>query len=150
MPTQMPTAAKAVSAFSFAVLGWIAADVYVPRMPTAQSVGYLRELTAVIGIVIGWSVMGKSVGRGYLKAIGSGWKTTIILVFMALLVFGTYEMLINAFRQYYEGAFEATLDIFMTMAERTPPLLNPTVLMVLVIGGGIAGLLAENTNRRWP
>jgi hypothetical protein len=137
MPTQMPTAAKAVSAFSFAVLGWIAADVYVPRMPTAQSVGYLREL-------------GKSVGRSYLKAIGAGWKTTIILVFTALLVFGTYEMLINAFRQYYEGAFEATLDIFMTMAERTPPLLNPTVLLVLVIGGGIAGILAENTNRRWP
>lgn len=150
MPTQMPTAAKAVSALTFAVVGWITADVYVPQMPVVQSVGYFREFTAIIGLFVGWMVMGRSVGKGYLRAIGSGWKTAIVLVFYALLLFGIYEMLLASVKMAYDGAFEATLDVFIKMLDRAQPLLTTSVLAALVIGGGVAGLLAENANRRWP
>ena len=149
MPTEMPTAAKAVASVSFALVGWVTADVYVPNMPEVQAVGYFRELTAILGAVIGWRVMGRSVGKGYLQAIGSGWKTAIVMVFFALLLFGIYEMLMKSVKMHYEGPMEAALDVFMRMVDRSQPILSVSVLAALVIGGGGAGMLAENANRRW-
>lgn len=149
MANPMPTGAKAISAIGFAVVGWLLANVYVPAMPEVQSVGYFRELTALLGAVIGWRVMGNSVGRTYLASIGAGWKTVIVLVFMALLLFGIYEMLMQSVKMRYDGPFEAILDVFQRMMDRAPPLLSTGVLGVALIGGGIAGILAENANRRW-
>ena len=93
MATTMPTGAKAVAAVTFAVVGWLTANAYVPNMPSAESVGSFRELTALLGALIGWRVMGNSVGNGYAAAAGSGWKTVVVLVFYALLLFAIYEML---------------------------------------------------------
>ncbi|TAG12464.1 MAG: tellurium resistance protein, partial [Rhodobacterales bacterium] len=45
----MPTGAKAMAAISFAVVGWLTANAYVPNMPEETSVGAFRELTAVLG-----------------------------------------------------------------------------------------------------
>jgi hypothetical protein len=149
MPTEMPTGAKAMAAVSFVVVGWLIANAYVPNMPEAQSVGALRELTAVLGGIIGWKVMGTSVGKGYVRAIGSGWKTVIVLIFMALLFFGIYEMLQESVKMRYDGPFDAIIDIFARMLDRAPPLLSANVLAVALIGGGIAGIMAENANRRW-
>lgn len=149
MATPMPTGAKAMAAISFAVVGWLLANVYVPAMPEVQSVGYFRELTAGLGAVIGWKVMGNSVGRGYVGAVGAGWKTVIVLVFFALLLFGIYEMLMQSVRMRYDGPFEAIVDVFKRMMNRAPPLLSTGVLAVALVGGGIAGVLSENANRRW-
>lgn len=149
MAIEMPTGAKAMAAISFAVVGWMLANAYVPAMPEAQAVGAFREFTAVLGAIIGWRVMGTSVGKGYVGAIGSGWKTVIVLVFMALLLFGIYEMLLQSVKMRYEGPIEAILDVFGRMLDRAPPLLSTGVLAVALIGGGIAGILTENANRRW-
>jgi hypothetical protein len=149
MATPMPTAAKAIAAISFAVVGWLLANVYVTAMPEVQTVGYFRELTAALGALIGWRVMGNSVGRGYVGAIGAGWKTVIVLIFFALLLFGIYEMLMLSVRMRYDGPFEAFVDVFKRMLDRAPPLLSTGVLAVALIGGGIAGVLSENANRRW-
>jgi hypothetical protein len=146
----MPTGAKAMAAAGFAVVGWITAHVYVENMPVATSVGYLREITALLGAIIGWRVMGNSVGKGYLRSIGSGWKTMIVLVFFTLLTFGLYEMLQLSVRMRYDGPIEAILDVFQRMLDRSFPLASIPVLSVMLIGGGIAGMLSENANRRWP
>jgi hypothetical protein len=90
MAHPMPTGAKAMAAISFAVAGWLSANAYVPAMPEATSVGYLRELTALLGAIIGWRVMGNAVGKGYVRSIGSGWKTMLVLIFFALLFFGIW------------------------------------------------------------
>jgi hypothetical protein len=145
----MPTGAKAMAAISFAVVGWIVANTYVPNMPEATSVGYLRELTALLGVAVGWRVMGNSVGHGYVRAIGSGWKTMIVLIFVALLFFGIYEMLQLSVKMYYDGPLEAILDVFRRMLERSIPLLTVPVLAATSIGGAVAGLLTENASRRW-
>jgi hypothetical protein len=149
MPTEMPTAAKGMAAATFAVAGWLTANVYVPNMPDVQAVGSFRELTGVLGAIVGWSVMGKSVGKGYLRSIGAGWKTMIVLVFFGLLLFGIYEMLLKSVKMHYDGAFEAFLDVFMQMLKRAPPLWTTEVFSTMVISSGIAGLMAEFANRRW-
>jgi hypothetical protein len=146
----MPTGAKAMAAVSFAIVGWITANAYVPNMPEANSVGYLREMIGLLGAVVGWRVMGNAVGKGYFQAIGSGWKTMIVLVFFALLLFSIYEMLQLSVRLRYEGPMEAVLDVFKRMMDRSVPLLTVPVLAAMVIGGGIAGVMTENASRRWP
>jgi hypothetical protein len=147
--TPMPTGAKAMAAACFAVVGWITAHVYVQNMDVATSVGRLREITALLGAIIGWRVMGNSVGKGYLRAIGSGWKTMVVLVIATLLAFALLEMLELSVRMRYDGPLEAILDVFQRMLDRSFPLATVPVLAVMLIGGGIAGMLAENANRRW-
>lgn len=149
MATPMPNGAKAMAAVSFAVVGWLTANAYVPNMQVPTAVGYFRELMAVLGAIVGWQVMGNSVGKGYVGAVGSGWKTMIILVFFALLLFGIYEMLQLSVRMRYDGPMEAVLDVFDRMWDRSGPLLSTGVLGMMAVGGGIAGVLTENASRRW-
>lgn len=147
--TPMPTGAKAIGAVSFAIVGFITALAYIPYMPEAGNVSSLPLGVAALGVIIGWRVMGNSVGKGYLRAIGAGWKTMIVLIFFALLLFGIYEMLQQSVRMYYDGPLEAILDVFQRMLDRAPPLLTVPVLSTIFIGGGIAGMATENASRRW-
>jgi hypothetical protein len=145
----MPTGAKAMAAICFAVAGFITALTYIPNMPEAGRVGSMPLMVALLGAIVGWRVMGNAVGKGYFRAIGSGWKTMIVLIFFALLLFGIYEMLQQSVRMRYDGPLEAILDVFQRMLDRSLPILSPQVLAAIVIGGGIAGMLTENANRRW-
>lgn len=147
--TQMPTGAKAVAAAAFAVVGYVIANYYIPEMPDAAGAGPLREGAAVIGAIIGWKVMGPSVGKGYLESAAAGLKTVIVLVFFSLLMLGLSGMLEQSVQMRYDGPLEAIVDIFAQMLERTPPLATYNVMMAMVIGGIIGGLLSENASRRW-
>jgi hypothetical protein len=147
--TPMPTGAKAVAAIAFAVVGLVIVSTYIPLMPDAAAVGPFREFTAAIGAIVGWRVMGPSVGKGYLEAAASGLKTVIVLVFFALLALGIYEMLGESTRMRYDGPLEAIIDIFARMAERAPPLVTFNVMLAMLLGGVIGGMLAENASRRW-
>jgi hypothetical protein len=147
--TPMPTGAKAVAAIAFAIVGLVIAATYVPLMPEAAAVGPFREVTAAIGAIVGYRVMGPSVGKGYLEAAASGLKTVVVLVFFALLVLGIYEMLKESVKMRYDGPLEAIIDIFARMVDRAPPLGTFNVIMAMLIGGVIGGMLSENASRRW-
>lgn len=149
MPTSMPTAGKAAGAITFAIVGWLIANAYVPGMPDSGAAGRIREYSAVVGVFVGWTVMGNSVGRKYLDAIGYGWKTVIVLVFFATLCFSILEMAVQSTRQVYSGPIEAILDIFARMLDRAKMLFTFSVLTVMAIGGAVAGLLTEGASRRW-
>ena len=138
-----------MAAICFAAVGFLAALAYIPNMPEAGSVGSMPLGVAILGAIIGWRVMGNSVGKGYLRAVGSGWKTMLVLIFFALLLFGIYEMLQQSVRMRYDGPLEAILDVFQRMLDRSIPLLTVPVLLVVTIGGGLAGMLTENASRRW-
>lgn len=150
MATAMPTGAKMVGAISFAIVGWIVANYYVPNMPDAEGAGRLREGAALLGVVIGWRVMGSSVGGGYIEAMGSGIKTVAVLLFFGLLLLSVSEMMENSVKMRYEGAFDALVDVFMTMYERSAAILSVGVIASMLIGGIVGGLVTENASRRWP
>ena len=146
----MPTGAKLMAAISFGIVGWIVANAYVPTLPAGMSVGLFRELVGLLGVVVGWKVMGASVGKGYAASISSGWKTVIVLVFFALLFFSIREMILLSMKMRYDGPMEAVLDVFAQMLKQAQALLTPNVLASMVVGGAVAGLLTENAGRRWP
>lgn len=147
--TPMPTGAKAMAAVAFAVVGLVIAILYVPLMPEAAAAGPLHEFAALIGGIVGWKVMGPSVGKGYLEAGASGLKTVIVLVFFSLLTLGTYEMLGESVKMRYDGPLDAIIDIFARMGKRAPPLMSFNLIVAMVVGGIIGGILSENASRRW-
>jgi hypothetical protein len=146
----MPTAAKATGAATFAIVGLLIANAYVPGMPDAGAAGSIREFSGVIGAFVGWGVMGHSVGNRYIDSIGYGWKTVVVLVFVATMLFSIYEMLLQSTRMVYDGPIDAILDIFLRMFDRALGLLSFPVMTVMILGGGVAGLFTEAASRRWP
>lgn len=149
MASSMPTSAKLMAAVCFAVVGWVLANYYAMNMPDASAAGPIREGAAVVGAFVGWMVMGPSVGRGYVEAAGSGIKTAVVLAVVALFFLALREMIDNSVKMRYDGALDAILDVFQTMAKRSVSLLSLGVFGTILLGGIIAGLLTENVGRRW-
>lgn len=149
MATSMPTAAKAAGAGTFAIVGGLLAAAFIPGMPDAASAGYMREMSMLVGVFVGWIVMGNSTGHKYIDAIGYGWKTVLVLAFFILLFFCMQEMLKQSTRMVYDGPIEAILDIFIRMYGRAKQGATLQVGVTMVIGGAIAGLVTEAVSRRW-
>ncbi len=145
----MPTAAKLVAAFCFAIIGWLAANAHIPALGESAAYGFFREITAIIGALVGWNVMGNLVGQNYGEAAGSGMRTTVTMVFFALLVFSTHGMLNNATKMIYDGPMDAVLAIFQLMMENGRDMLTVGVLTVLIAGGMLGGVITEWASRRW-
>jgi hypothetical protein len=144
----MPTAAKLVSAVVFAALAFLVADLYVPGMAGSPAVGFLREGCALIGLLCGWLVMGRLVGKGMYAAVGSGFRTSATILFWCLLSFSIYEMVKNSTKKIYDGPMEALLAIFDIMVKYGKFALTPEVLGTLAVGGILGGMLAEWISRR--
>jgi hypothetical protein len=150
MAVSMPTAAKAAGALTFAIVGWLVANAYIPGMLDARAAGNMREYNAIVGALVGWFVMGNSVGHKYIDAIGYGWKTVLVLACVALFTFGLVEMLKQSTRMTYDDPMEAIVDIFYRMYERASSALTVDVAVTMIIGGAVGGLVTENVSRRWP
>lgn len=145
----MPTAAKLISAIAFALVGWFAAQAYIPGLPEGTQTRNFPELTAALGLVIGWLVMGKAVGQGYWQALGSGIRTSVTIVFWALVGFSIYDMIIESTKLRYDGPMEAVVATFGIMIDYGALLARQDVILVLAVGGMLGGLFAEAVNRRW-
>jgi len=145
----MPTASKLVAAVAYALLGFLAAQTFVKYLPVGTPLGYFREITAAIGFITGWLVMGKLTRKGYREAINTGLVTALILVFWALLAFSLYFMIKKSMRMMYDGPMEAVLGVFQLMFDYGKMLLVPDMLGVILVGGIVAGLITEWAGKRW-
>ncbi len=146
----MPTAAKLVSAVLFALLGLFVADLYAQGITTGARTTWLREGAAAVSLISGWRVMGVLVGKGNSAAIGSGIRTALTAVFFTLLLFAIYEMVVISTKGRYDGPMDAVLAVFEIFVEYGRGLLTPEIIGTLLVGGGLAGVAAEATSRRWP
>lgn len=145
----MPTAAKLVAAVMFAAVGFLAAQAYVPSLPEGTQIGFLREICAGLGLVIGWFVMGRLVGKGYVEAVGFGIRTSVTLLFWAVLGFSIYEMILRSTKMMYDGPMEALLGVFDLVIYYGKMMGSPEFIGTLLIGGVLGGIAAEWAGRRW-
>lgn len=145
----MPTASKLSAAVIFAIIGYLAVQLYLPHLPQQLPLGMLRESAAALGIIVGWRVMGRLIGRGYTEAIGSGIRTSVALVFWALLLFAIHLMIKRAFKMMYDGPVEAVIGVFALMLEYGRELWAADVLILLLVGGALGGLAVEWVGKRW-
>ena len=145
----MPTAAKIVAAFCFAFFGAIAATAVKPVMPEGTQFGYFIPISAGIGLLNGWFLMGRLSGHGYRDAMGSGVRTAITIVIWALIVFSIYQMIIRSMQLRYDGPMEAVTAAFGIMLDYGRLLLDPAVLGTFLVGGLIGGAVTEWARKRW-
>ena len=147
----MPTAAKAMAGLAFALVAFLAAQaVKAPGvMPEGTQFGWFSEITAGIGFLCGWIVMGGLVGKGYPEAVASGLRVSVTILFWALLGFAIYDMVLQSMKMRYHGPMEAVLDVFNIMMVNGRRILTVEILGVLAVGGAIGGALAEWAGRRW-
>lgn len=145
----MPTAARLVAGVLLAALAWILSDVVRPLMPEGIDFGWFNYVNSVIGLCVGWIVIGPRVGRGWVSAINNGVTGTAVLVLWCLFAHACYEMFRLAMRNRYDGPMEALTSIFLIGTDFAITIATPAFFGVAVAGAVLIGLLAETAGRRW-
>ncbi|MFK7881214.1 TrgA family protein [Roseobacter sp.] len=145
----MPDAARLIAALCICCVGFIVSHQIIPLMPESTSFGYFTYVNAIIGVCVGWTVMGKRAGRGPTAAIHNGFGGVMMMVLWCLFVHSSYQMFDRAMANWYNGAFDALLAIFKFMAEYGLVMINPLVIFSLIAGGILSGLATEFAWRTW-
>ncbi len=146
----MPTAGKLASALIFALLAFVLAATYRFDLPREAVPGSYYGVSAMIGLLVGWRVMGpRSEGRPMATA-NDGLLTAVITVLIALIYFATIEMLKRSVNELYSGPLEAVIGIFSIAGDYMARMASPRFIATLLLGGMLGGLLAGHVGRRWP
>lgn len=145
----MPTAARLMAAICLAVAGYCISFLVMPLMPESTNFGYFVYVNLIIGLVVGWSVMGPRVGRGTTNAINNGLTGMFVLFLWGIGVQAINEMMRLAMRNRYDGPFEAIIAIFQIGAEYALIIATPTIGIAFLAGALVSGLLTEFAGNRW-
>jgi len=145
----MPTAAKLVAALAFAALGFVAAEVFKGTMPDRTVWGVFAPVSAAIGLICGWTIMGDLVGKGYRAAIGHGLRTTVQAVMLVVIVFSINEAVKLSTKLRYDGPMEAVLGMVQLALDHLAQMATLPMLATLGLGGLAGGVAAEWASRRW-
>lgn len=146
----MPTAAKLVGGVFYAVLGYMLAETFKPLMPADASFGYFSYISAAVGLICGWRIVGRHAGNGYRAALGTGLGTAIMTVFWVTLGVSIYEMIRKAVGKFYSGdTMEAVQDAVIIVTGYARLMLDQQFLTILIFGGFIGGIITEFVGRRW-
>lgn len=145
----MPTAARLVAAIVLGAVAYYLSGIVVPLMPESTDFGYFVPINVVLGLVAGWTVMGKRAGRGTTAAINNGLTGVFVLILWAIAVQSINEMTRLAMRNRYDGPFEAITAIFEIGAEYAWTVATLEFILSAIAGAVLAGLLTEYAERRW-
>lgn len=145
----MPTAAKLFAALGFAALGWLAAALLGQSLPEGMAIGMVPEGAMAAGLLCGWWIMGRDVGRGFATALGTGLRTGVVMVALVLLGVSIWEMLEASVRRMYPGPGEALMGMVQLVLRFGSVLGHPPFLAVMASGSAVLGLLTERVGRRW-
>ena len=151
----MPTAAKLVAALLFAALAWWVGESIVRyRLPDGVRVGWLREMLALGGLVVGWrTVGGEATGRmrrgtTIPRAVTAGIAAAAQLLVLALLLHSFGRMIANSLdRKYAEigRAWGAWMDFLW---QDVVTVADPLVLGTLFAGAAAVGPVSGFVGRR--
>ncbi len=145
----MPTATKLVSALIFAAIGYFAADMAAATLEEGISSGLVREIAAVLGVFIGWSVTGTFAPRSLGFGLAYGLNGSAVLVILTLLVVSASEMIGRSLQGRYDGPMEGLEAMIEIGIDRASALIQPTIMAVLILGGLAGGLVAHAVSRVW-
>lgn len=145
----MPTAARLMAAFCLAVLAFVLSGMVMPLMPESTDFGYFTPVNMVLGLAVGWIVMGRRAGRGTTSAINNGLTGVFVLVLWGVAVQATNEMIRLAMRHRYDNAFEALIAIVQIGAEYAVIIATVPIGIAMLVGAVVSGLMVEMAHNRW-
>ncbi|GFE50238.1 hypothetical protein So717_19910 [Roseobacter cerasinus] len=139
----MPNAARLVAALCVGGLALIVSVQVMGLMPDSADFGYFTYVNGLIGLCVGWIVVGKRAGRGLAAAINNGLSGVLMLLLWALFVHACVEMVDRALANRYGDVFQAIVAVLKLMAEYGLVLLDTLAIATLIAGGLVSGLLTE-------
>ncbi len=145
----MPTGAKLIGALTFAALAYFLSDLIKPLLPEGTPTGRLSEVNAIVGMLMGWQVMGKGAGVTYRQSMGYGFTTMAAIVFWCLLVWSGHEMLKRSVKLYYDGPTEALQEMAQLYVDYAKTAAVQEVMIPAVVGVIFVSWLTEYFARRW-
>jgi hypothetical protein len=145
----MPTAAKLIGAVLFGILSFYVSEQVKLGMPEGMALGLLSPLNGLIGVIMGWRIMGARAGEGFVPATGYGLTTVFVVTFWCLLIWSAYEMIRRAVRGRYDGPVDALLGMSDVMLDYSTLIVTPAVVGSAVIGSFICAMITEFASHRW-
>ncbi|RRH77376.1 TrgA family protein [Falsigemmobacter faecalis] len=145
----MPTAARLFAALAFMAVGFFAAETYRLGLPPRPAWGSYSLVAALLGSLLGWSVMGRLTGRGMPQAMAGGLRTSFLLAVSGLFLFSVMEMGKRSLLKRYDGVLDALLGVVDLFFHHAAGIFQPQPILVLILGGVLGGALAEWSGRRW-
>lgn len=148
-PTQsMPTAGRAIAALGMAALAWFASGMVIALWPVEMDFGLFRPISAGLGVIVGWRVMGIRLGRGLWGGLSAGLTGLVALLFWCFLLFSFHEMIQRSLDLRYDGPVEAIQGMFDIAYQWALNVADATFAGVLLGGALAVGLVAELVSRR--
>ncbi len=138
---------KLVAASCLAIIGGLVAEFVKPQMPEGSNFGHMTLISAGVGLVVGWRVMGRRAGRS--GSLELGLVGVAAMVFWGLVLFGLIEMFRLAMRRRLDEPVEAMERAVTVALEYGVYLLHPNVLITLAVGAVISGIFTNFAARNW-
>ncbi|MEQ9039386.1 MAG: TrgA family protein [Silicimonas sp.] len=145
----MPTAGKLIGAIVFAALAYFITDLVKPLLPEGTRLAWFSPVNALVGLAMGWTIMGKGAGKTYRQSFGFGLTTLAATVFWCLVIWSGYEMLRRSTRLYYDGAMEALQDMAELFLIYGKLAAVSEVVIPALVGAIFVSWLTEFFARRW-
>ena len=145
----MPDRAKVMAALCLCALAYILSEMVKPQFLEDYNFGYFTHVNMLLGVIVGWTFMGKRAGSGVVPAINNGVTGIASLLFLAVTVQSINEMLRLAMRKRYDGPFEAVLSIIPIGLDYTVLISTIPFWSTAFIGGALSGLIVEAVWQRW-
>jgi hypothetical protein len=145
----VPTAVKLFSAVLFAVIGALAAAFIGINPPEGFYDFWVTEISAALGLVIGWKMMSSLVGYSFVRSMASGLQTGIVLWIVALITFGALRALQLSMRGRYDTVIEVFVGAGKEALKFGAMSFQPTVFYIVLGGSILAGFIAEIVYRQW-
>ncbi len=146
---QMPTAGRLFGAIVFGATGGGAAYVGIPTLPEEVVPGYLLPFSAVVGVWLGWSLMGAKAGQRWAVAVTQGIATVVMMTVTVIFGVAFWDMIERSMRLRYDGPGEAVLDTANLMWFYAQFLAVAPVIGVLVLGATLGASLVNIAGRIW-
>jgi len=145
----MPTAGKLFGAITFAIVAWFVSGLIPPLLPEGTPTGLLQPVNAVVGFIMGWTILGRNAGDGIVASLGHASTTAVAVVFWCLLIWSGDEMIERATRLFYDGPVEALQDMATVALGYGRMIATVEIIGALVIGAIASALLTEGAAARW-
>ncbi|MDA8584894.1 TrgA family protein [Rhodobacteraceae bacterium] len=147
----MPTFGKLIAAIVFGALAYFVSDLLKPLLEPTEGtrVGMLSIVNGFIGMVMGWSLMGKAAGKNYRVSFGFGLTTLAVTVFWCALFWAGQKMLSRSVDLRYDGPMEALQQMGGIFLEYLRLVTAQEILIPAIVGAIFVSWLTEFFARRW-
>lgn len=145
----MPTGGKLIGALVFAALAYFITDLVKPLLPEGTQVGKFSPINALIGLAMGWTILGRGAGKTYRQAFGYGFTTLAATAFWCILFWAGMEMLDRSMRLFYDGPVQALQEMAALFVEYAKLIAVQSVILPAVIGTVFVSWFTEFFARRW-